>query len=74
MPRYSLNVEEVDIHLSHGKQPVEVELAITCGVANAPQLGMKLKDYKGKPKRSYEMTSVLTISSDQDFIDYRRIQ
>ncbi|TEB26532.1 P-loop containing nucleoside triphosphate hydrolase protein, partial [Coprinellus micaceus] len=74
MPRYCVSLQEIDVHLGGGKQPVEVEISITCALANPQQYGVKPSDYKGKSRRTYDMTSVLTISSDYDFVDYRRIQ
>jgi ATP-dependent DNA helicase HFM1/MER3 len=69
MPRYDLRVEETGVYESkeHG---VEVEISITCGLANTGQEGIKRKDKK--LSRKVDMTSVLTISSDYELIDFRR--
>lgn len=48
---------------------MEVTLEIQCGLG--AEL-VKLQQKKGKA-RTYEMTSVLTVTSDNAFVDYRRI-
>jgi ATP-dependent DNA helicase HFM1/MER3 len=54
---------------SGGDGPVEVELSIKCSLA-AEQSTIKAKKQKG---RTSNMTAVLTLTSDMDFIDFRRI-
>ncbi|RXW22343.1 hypothetical protein EST38_g3523 [Candolleomyces aberdarensis] len=70
MPRYRLEVEETGVYESKEKG-VEVEIAITCGLINTGQEGGKPKDKKVS-KKVFDMTSVLTISSDYELIDFRR--
>lgn len=70
MPRYHLKVEETGVYEAVDKG-VEVEILITCGLANAEQEGHKSKDKKTS-RKVFDMTSVLTISSDYDLIDFRR--
>jgi ATP-dependent DNA helicase HFM1/MER3 len=72
MPRYDLRVEETGIYESKGNG-VEVEISITCGWANTGQEGFKRKD-KNLSRKVIDMTSVLTISSDYELIDFRRIK
>jgi ATP-dependent DNA helicase HFM1/MER3 len=48
---------------------VEVVLEIKCGLSVELQ---KPQQKKGK-LRAYEMTSILTVTSDNTFVDYRRI-
>ncbi|KAF6764008.1 Sec63 Brl domain-containing protein [Ephemerocybe angulata] len=73
MPRYSLMVKELEVHSDRGRSEVEVELAVTCGLLNPHQYGDKTIAPKKGFKMSYDRTSVLTMSSDNDFIDFRRI-
>ena len=68
-PRYLLKVSELGTTSTGGQDPVEVELSIEC----------KLEEQllKSKPKKQkghvVNMTAVLTLASDMDFIDFRRI-
>lgn len=48
---------------------MEVTLEIRCGLGAGL---VKLQQKKGKG-RTYEMTSVVTVTSDNTFVDYRRI-
>lgn len=54
------------------QEPVEVELSIECSlIADSSVPGVsKQKKQKG---RSFNMTTVLTVTSDLEFVDYRRI-
>ena len=73
LPEYSLSVAEVNVKSSLGGQkPVEVELSVECSlVADHSTAGpSKAKKQQG---RSSNMTTVLTLTSDLDFIDFRRI-
>ncbi|KAH7923546.1 P-loop containing nucleoside triphosphate hydrolase protein, partial [Leucogyrophana mollusca] len=71
-PRYFLNIVEVGVRPSDGKDPVEVELTIECGTADDGN--PKLRTTKQKQKgRGMDMTTVLTVTSDLLFIDFRRI-
>ncbi|KAG6851272.1 hypothetical protein H0H93_011708 [Arthromyces matolae] len=71
MPQYSLAITELSIRSNKGLDPVEIELSIQCGLEHAherqPLKSKKQKSYKGN------MTVVLTISSDLEIFDYRRI-
>ena len=72
-PEYSLSVTEVDVTSSPGGQKaVEVELSVDCSVVtNQSTAGAsKAKKQQG---RGSNMTTVLTLTSDLDFIDFRRI-
>lgn len=73
MPQYLLTVKEAGVFTSGGKEPVEVEVAITIGLSNIDAFTAKGSGIK-QPQRTFDMTSVLTYSSDYDFIDYRRVQ
>ena len=69
-PQYSLSVTEVAL-CSNGKDgPIEVELSIECGLAVEQTTAVKLKKQKN---RSANMTAVLTLTSDLDLVDFRRI-
>lgn len=72
-PEYFLNVTEVNVKSStRGSEPVEVELSIECSLMaqTSASVNSKVKRQKG---RSVNMTTVLTLTSDLDFIDFRRI-
>ncbi|KAF5387525.1 hypothetical protein D9757_006602 [Collybiopsis confluens] len=66
-PVYLLDVKEKRIHSDGGKNPVRVDLTIQCGVTEETT---KFKKPKG---RTSHMTSVLTLTSDNRFVDFRRI-
>ncbi|KNZ78445.1 ATP-dependent DNA helicase MER3 [Termitomyces sp. J132] len=70
-PRYSLNITQLGVSSNGGKDPVEIELSIQCGLEQVqnyrPPKFKKSKGYNG------DMTVVLTISSDLELFDYRRI-
>ncbi|KAI6045611.1 hypothetical protein EDC04DRAFT_2888628 [Pisolithus marmoratus] len=69
-PRYFLNVKETRTVPGDGKNPVEVELSIECGLVPDSMVSRKVK----VPKRAgAEMTTILTLTSDLIFIDFRRI-
>lgn len=71
LPEYFLNITEVNVAVSTGDDPVEVELSIECSLAVDQSTSvLKVKKQKG---RSANMTTVLTLTSDLDFIDFRRI-
>ena len=72
LPEYSLNVTEVDVTSSAGShKPVEVGLSVDCSLVADQSAGTsKAKKQKG---RASNMTTVLTLTSDLDFIDFRRI-
>jgi ATP-dependent DNA helicase HFM1/MER3 len=73
LPEYSLSITEVDVRSSVGSQkPVEVELSVECSlVTDHFSAGpSKAKKHQG---RGSNMTTVLTLTSDLDFIDFRRI-
>jgi ATP-dependent DNA helicase HFM1/MER3 len=73
LPEYSLKITEVDVASSSGgEDPVEVELLIECSlvVDQSTSGALKAKKQKG---RGTNMTTVLTLTSDLDFIDFRRI-
>ncbi|KAF8844441.1 P-loop containing nucleoside triphosphate hydrolase protein [Paxillus ammoniavirescens] len=68
-PRYFLKVKEIGSIPSDGKSPVEVEISVECGLildGSAPQ---RVK--KSKWGRT-EMTTLLIITSDLVFVDFRR--
>ncbi|KAJ3740516.1 hypothetical protein DFH05DRAFT_1509141 [Lentinula detonsa] len=50
--------------------PVDVELSVECGLV---QEAGPSKPKKQKPSRFSHMTSVLTLTSDNQFVDFRRI-
>lgn len=70
IPRYEVCVKVIDVHTDGGKSDVQAELAVECSAL----VGDPLKTSKKIKPRSFDMTSVLTVSSDMEFVDFRRIQ
>ncbi|VDB82695.1 unnamed protein product [Peniophora sp. CBMAI 1063] len=68
MPRYRLEITELSTVSHGGAGPVSVKLKVKCGLLL--DKGQKLKSKSG---RGYDATSVLSVTSDLDLIDYRRI-
>ncbi|KAI6028575.1 hypothetical protein F5J12DRAFT_889093 [Pisolithus orientalis] len=69
-PKYFLSVKETKTVPSDGENPVEVELTIECGLVPDSMMPRKAK----VPKRAgAEMTTLLTLTSDLTFVDFRRI-
>ncbi|KAG9318654.1 putative ATP-dependent DNA helicase MER3 [Chiua virens] len=69
-PRYHLNIKELKSMHSDGSSPVEVEFAVQCGVISGDSLPQRVKKQKwGK----IEMTTLLVVTSDMVFIDFRRV-
>ncbi|KAI0723937.1 P-loop containing nucleoside triphosphate hydrolase protein [Cerioporus squamosus] len=68
LPQYTLTLSEIDV--STRKDCVEVELSVECGLV----LDLKAaKSKKNKKTKRYDMTLVLTLTSDHSFVDFRRI-
>lgn len=69
-PEYTLEIKEAHVTPSDGESAVEVELLVECGllqeIADAP------RSKKGKSKFR-EATVLITVTSDLDFVDFRRI-
>ncbi|KAF5380937.1 hypothetical protein D9615_004089 [Tricholomella constricta] len=72
MPQYFLKVSELNVSSNGGKDPVEIDLSVECGLLEQQdgQMSSKAKKQKG---RAFNMTVVLTMSSDMELFDYRRI-
>ncbi|KAL6301584.1 P-loop containing nucleoside triphosphate hydrolase protein [Sparassis latifolia] len=69
LPQYTLSITELSVTRGGGSKPVEVELSIDVGLVEE---GISLKSKKSKGK-SADSTVVLTLTSDNDFIDFRRV-
>ncbi|KAG1761698.1 Sec63 Brl domain-containing protein [Suillus occidentalis] len=70
LPNYFLALTELKVSPSDGKSPVEVELSVECGLL----LDKRTSTGSKKQKRGgFDMTTLLTITSDFVFIDFRRI-
>jgi ATP-dependent DNA helicase HFM1/MER3 len=69
-PEYSLKVTELEVRSNSGKDPVELDLSIECGLATEMSKTIQRKKQRGL---SSYMTAVLTHTSDLEFIDFRRI-
>ncbi|KAJ7578472.1 Sec63 Brl domain-containing protein [Mycena floridula] len=70
-PNYSLRVTELKVYSYKGKSPVQVDLSIQCGLLSDPSAQPKYN--KKQKSRESNMTTVLTLTSGLDLIDFRRI-
>ena len=68
-PQYVLKVKEVEVHSDGGVNPVQIDLAIECSLLEDKTGSSKTK----KRLRGFQMTAVLTLTSDNELIDLRRI-
>jgi ATP-dependent DNA helicase HFM1/MER3 len=66
-PEYSLSVKETEVSSDSGLSPVQVHLLVECGLSKNTSTSIKPK------KQTRRMTVVLTLTSDMDLIDFRRI-
>ncbi|KZT27339.1 P-loop containing nucleoside triphosphate hydrolase protein [Neolentinus lepideus HHB14362 ss-1] len=71
VPQYFLDISERGIESIGGRGPVCVELSIECGLISDRTTHIS-KPKKNKSRRG-DMTAILTLTSDFDFIDFRRI-
>ena len=71
LPQYSLKITEASILTCGGDKPVTIELKIECGLADISET-TSTKNKKNK-RPSLGMTAVLTLTSDNEFVDFRRI-
>ncbi|KAJ7074112.1 hypothetical protein C8F01DRAFT_1360827 [Mycena amicta] len=70
LPAYVVTINEVEVHSNGGKDPVEIDLSITCGLEGAMTSSGKSKKQKGLRT---QMTAIATLTSDLEFLDFRRI-
>ncbi|KAG1789378.1 uncharacterized protein HD556DRAFT_1446994 [Suillus plorans] len=70
LPSYFLTLTEVKVSPSDGKCPVDIELSVECGLLLDKRASMGSKKHK---RGGFDMTTLLTITSDFVFIDFRRI-
>ncbi|KAJ3571066.1 hypothetical protein NP233_g4001 [Leucocoprinus birnbaumii] len=67
IPQFALDASRVSVKSDGGKTPVQLEVSIQCSLKNQASAA--------KPKkksRYHDMTTILTITSDLDLIDFRR--
>lgn len=69
MPQYSLAIEETYLSVGDGHEPIEVELSIRCGLVET----MDKVKFKKLKCREANITVVYTVTSDMEFVDFRRI-
>jgi hypothetical protein len=62
-PQYTLKVDEKHV-TGGGDGPLEVQLSVQCGL---------LGEFQSLTSKSHDITNVLTLTSDLDFVDFRRI-
>lgn len=71
LPQFNLKITENSVTTSGGDNPVTIELEIECSLVDMPEVkSIKQKKLKSA---SLGMTGVLTLTSDNDFVDFRRI-
>jgi ATP-dependent DNA helicase HFM1/MER3 len=70
LPRYDLQISVADVRSDGGHSPVRVELSVECKLLGDNEGNIKTRKHKG---RRTDWTSILTLTSDLGFIDYRRI-
>ncbi|KAF9482800.1 hypothetical protein BDN70DRAFT_392856 [Pholiota conissans] len=71
LPCYTLAIKETAIYSDGGKSPVQVDLVIECGLLE--QKLVHSSKAKKQRMRAFQTTAVLTLTSDCDLIDLRRI-
>jgi hypothetical protein len=69
LPRFELQIQEIDVSSPEDcTRPIEVTLEITCSAHCGPS------SHKSKRKTpNVGMASLLTVTSDFEYVDYRRI-
>ncbi|KAH9079272.1 P-loop containing nucleoside triphosphate hydrolase protein [Lactarius deliciosus] len=70
LPQYSVTIDELSVVHSTSDSPIDVELDIQCSVSWG---GGSSKPKAHKNRHFADMTYVLTVTSDLEFIDFRRI-
>lgn len=71
-PQYHLEILEKVVYSYGGKGAVEVELSIECGLLEDHRSPSKPMKKKNKTFGG-NVTAILTVNSDMDLIDFRRI-
>jgi ATP-dependent DNA helicase HFM1/MER3 len=66
LPSYTLKLDEKRVR-GGGSDPLEVELCVQCG------LSVDSQPSKQRNTKYHDITNVLTLTSDLDFVDFRRI-
>ncbi|KAH9928154.1 uncharacterized protein B0H18DRAFT_875089 [Fomitopsis serialis] len=69
LPQYTLRISENALVAHKAQKPVEVELEVECGLIIETD---SAKAKRGKTRMA-DMTAVLTVTSELDFVDFRRI-
>ncbi|KAF9052836.1 hypothetical protein BJ165DRAFT_1339967 [Panaeolus papilionaceus] len=72
LPQYDLDIRELSVTSNQGKGPVEVELSIHCSLVHGSDTNPRLTK-KSTRARSFHVAVILTITSDMELIDLRRI-
>jgi len=65
VPQYCLSVKQVSVAFDREKKSIYVEISIECNLANQA-IATK------RNSRYYDMTTILTITSDFHLVDFRR--
>ena len=72
LPRYAVTVKEIATTMRSG-EPLSMALEIYCRLLDDDIQDKPGKETKRRTSRFLGMTSILTIMSDLDLVDYRRI-
>jgi ATP-dependent DNA helicase HFM1/MER3 len=71
LPLCSITIDELSVAHSSGNNTIDVELEVQCAVSFE---GASSSKPKARNSRHYhDVTHVLTVTSDLEFIDFRRI-
>lgn len=65
-----MNISQTKLTKGSANEPVIVDLSIDCSLVMEDAPAIKSKKTKNK---RYDMTAVLTLTSDLDYVDFRRI-
>ncbi|KAK2466807.1 hypothetical protein APHAL10511_001065 [Amanita phalloides] len=69
LPQYTLDIQQSQLRGGSGTDPIEVDLTVHCGLVDRCD-NVRAKKVK---RREANMTVVYAVTSDMDFIDFRRI-
>ncbi|KDR81750.1 hypothetical protein GALMADRAFT_59618 [Galerina marginata CBS 339.88] len=69
-PQYVLRIKETAVRSDGGESPVKIDLLVECGLTEEVVASFKPKKQRN---RAFQMTAVLTLTSDMELIDLRRI-
>lgn len=66
LPKYRIKVSQTSVMTDNGKNPVRIKFSIECELVSSASA-------KVKKFRYHDVTAILSLTSDYDLIDFRRI-